>query len=100
MWQPANIVGKRLGGGGTSEIKWNPTKAEKGHNRRYEACCANDRFSIRKRTLCAAAPNDGTWPIPAIGAGRPLRLTGALRQAKPIPGRDSLYEYPPWKAGG
>ncbi len=61
-----------------------------GHNRRYKACCANDRFSIRKRTLCAAAPNDGTWPIPAVGAGRPLRLIGALGQAKPIPGRDSL----------
>ncbi len=66
-----------------------------GYNRRYDACCANDRFSIRKRTLCAAAPNDGTWPVPAVGAGRPLRLIGALRQAKPIPGRDSRYEYMP-----
>jgi hypothetical protein len=23
---------------------------------------ANDRFLIRKRTLCATASNDGTWP--------------------------------------
>ncbi len=30
----------------------------------------------------------------------PLRLVGALRQAEPIPGRDSLYENTPWKAGG
>jgi hypothetical protein len=26
---------------------------------------ANERFLIRKRTFCATASNDGTWPIPA-----------------------------------
>jgi hypothetical protein len=26
---------------------------------------SNGRFLIRKRTFCAIASNDGTWPIPA-----------------------------------
>ena len=33
-----------------------------GENRRNGIRGANDRFLIRKRTLCATASNDGTWP--------------------------------------
>ena len=28
---------------------------------------ANDRFLIRKRTFCATASNDGTWPLADVG---------------------------------
>jgi len=32
----------------------------------------NDRFLFRKRTFCAIASNDGTWPFPAVQA---MKLT-------------------------
>ncbi len=35
-----------------------------GQNWRYKIRGANDRFLIHKRTFCATASNDGTWPIP------------------------------------
>jgi len=36
-------------------------KVRNASTRRYEARCANDRFLIRKQTLCAATLNDGMW---------------------------------------
>ena len=44
-----------------------------GQNRRYEIRLANDRFLIRKRTFCATASNDGTWPFPAAQAMKSIR---------------------------
>jgi len=42
-----------------------------GQNRRYVTHWTDDGLLIRKRTFCATASNDGTWPFLAVRRWNP-----------------------------